>query len=105
MQCLPKLLCLRPERKCSSEQKSNPINFLPLEIWRLLRLRRNRPDNRAAEKPDEFPPPHGPSPRQRNSYLSTFADRAALCITARLGGRCPLWVISGHFATSGRCPL
>jgi hypothetical protein len=31
--------------------------------------------------------------------------RAALCVTANLGRKCPLWVKSGHRSTSNQCLL
>ena len=31
--------------------------------------------------------------------------RTSFCVATILRIECPLWVISGHFAKSGRCPL
>src|SRR6516225_2641158 len=42
----------------------------------------------AAEKPDEFPPPHGAYPKAKDHELII-----ALCITAKAARLCPLWVI------------
>src|SRR5262249_11774079 len=57
---------------------------------RLLRARRTRPPRHtAAEKCDEFPPPHGAYPKAKDHGLSI-----APCIAARSGHLCPLWVIS-----------
>src|SRR6516225_10752947 len=42
-------------------------------------------------------------PSHRGADTSTSLD--GLVLTAEADSRCPLWVISGHWAKSRRCPL
>jgi len=46
----------------------------------------------------------------RHHVLMVFSkglvtNHRLLCITAKLVGECPLWVISGHDVIKSRCPL
>src|SRR5262249_26691480 len=61
-------------------------------LARLLRARRNRPSGyTAAEKCDEFPPPHGAYPKAKDHKLII-----APCIAAKSGHSFPSWVINGR---------
>jgi hypothetical protein len=69
----------------------------------LLRPRGKRPSSRyTADKRNEIASPHW-LPSSRGSHPTMVT--AALCITANLDRRCPLWVKSRHQRISTRCPL
>jgi hypothetical protein len=61
--------------------------------YRLLREHHERPRNsRTAEKCDELASPHGLHSGQ-GGHATTSLDAAVLCITAKFGGQCLLWVV------------
>src|SRR5215471_19716143 len=65
--------------------------------FRLLRVSRNRPCRRRANKPEEISPPHC---RPRGSDSQSYQ-----LPRTQEGVQCPLWVISGHLQRTSSCPL
>jgi hypothetical protein len=50
----------------------------------VLRVRRERPRDRAAEEREELAPPHAlPSSNQGTAYYHTISVRSLLCVTAK----------------------
>jgi hypothetical protein len=61
-------------------------------------MRRDRPRSRAAEERDEVAPSHAKLPVEDKAY-----QRAALCVTAKIGPLMTLWIIHVDRHTPAAC--